>query len=430
MYSAHTLHAALDSPRGTGELQQLYGKRPDILAHQKKRYANLLDRFAALFPLDGEPRIFSAPGRTEVAGNHTDHNAGRVLAAAVNMDAAAVVARSDDRRIIVESEGYSRQEIVLDELAFREAETGTTQALTRGVAARFAALGHTVGGFHACAISSVLKGSGLSSSASYEVLIATILNTLYNGGRIEETEIARICQHAENHYFGKPCGLMDQTTSAVGGFVTIDFQDFQKPVVRSVPFDLAASGFSLVIVDTGGSHEDLTEDYAAIEREMKGVARALGARVLREVTRDQVLAATPELRKRVSDRAILRALHFFADDARVVEQVAALEQGRFGDFRRLVVESGQSSWMLLQNCYSNRFVDQQGVCIGLAASQAILGGIGAWRVHGGGFAGTIQAFVPASAHDAYIAAMKALFGPSSCHDLMIRPVGARELVLL
>jgi len=430
MHSAHALHAALESPRGTGVLRHLYGERPDVVAHQKKRYAALIDRFIAHFPLDAELCIFSAPGRTEVGGNHTDHNAGRVLAAAVDMDAVAVVARSDEPRIIVESDGYSRQEVALSGLAVREAEAGTTKALTRGVAARFASLGHAVGGFHACVTSSVLKGSGLSSSASYEVLIATILNTLYNAGRIEETEIARICQYAENSYFGKPCGLMDQTTSAVGGFVTIDFKDFTRPVVRQIPFDLAASGLSLVIVNTGGSHEDLTEDYAAIEREMKDVARALGARVLRELTRERVLADIPMLRKKVGDRAILRALHFFADDARVVQQVTALEEGRVMDFRRLVVESGESSWMLLQNCYSNRFVDQQGVCIGLAASQVLLDGIGAWRVHGGGFAGTIQAFVPTSAHNGYLEAMEALFGPFSCHDLTIRPVGALMLDLL
>ena len=423
MASAKELHAALSSARGTGILRQLYGDKASAVEEQGARYAALMEHFSSLFPEDRDPRIFSTPGRTEVGGNHTDHNAGRVLAAAVNLDAVAVVARSTDGRIAIQSEGYPRQDIRVDDLARRDSEAGTAHALTRGVAARFRELGHELGGFHACITSSVLKGSGLSSSASYEVLIATIINRLFNAGRIGDLEIAMISQYAENRYFGKPCGLMDQTTCAVGGFVTIDFKDFSRPLVQKVPFDFSAQGFSLVIVDTGGSHADLTEDYAAIEREMKDVARALGGRVLREFSRDIVLAEIPSLRKRVTDRAILRALHFFADDARVVEQVAALENGRFDDFLCLVIESGRSSWMLLQNCYSHRTVDRQGVSIGLAASQAILEGSGAWRVHGGGFAGTIQAFVPEAKLAEYLAAMRALFGPTSCHDLMIRPVG-------
>jgi galactokinase len=429
MPSAKDFRAALGSARGAGTLRQLYGDTPAVIENQKARYALLLDRFSSLFPEDRDMRIYSTPGRTEVGGNHTDHNAGRVLAAAVNLDAVAVAARSSAGRIVVESEGYPRQEIRVDDLARRDSEAGTAQALTRGVAARMKELGHQVGGFHACVTSSVLKGSGLSSSASYEVLIATIINGMYNAGRMGDLDIAMISQYAENRYFGKPCGLMDQTTCAAGGFVAIDFKDFASPAVRKVPFDFAASGFSLVIVDTGGSHADLTEDYAAIEREMKDVARVLGGKVLRDVTRERVLAEMPSLRRHVNDRAILRALHFFADDARVAEQVAALEAGRFDVFLGLVVESGRSSWMLLQNCYPHAAVGQQGIAIGLAASEAILEGSGAWRVHGGGFAGTIQAFVPASKHAAYLQAMRALFGPASCHDLLIRPVGTTMLDL-
>jgi galactokinase len=277
--------------------------------------------------------------------------------------------------------------------------------------------------------SDVLKGSGLSSSAAYEVLVATMLNAFYNGGTVSGVELALIAQYSENEYFGKPCGLMDQTTCALGGFVTIDFQDFSHPRVKAVRSDFNGSGYLPVIVDTGGSHADLTPEYAAVKQEMKDVSRYFGGNVLRDVSREKVLADLPRLREKVSDRAILRALHFFADDVRVERQVRALEEGNFEDFLRLVRESGRSSWMLLQNCYATSTVDQQGVPVALALSEILLGKNGAWRVHGGGFAGTILAFVPDEGLPAYLAGMRSVFGPASCYALSVRTAGAVMLDL-
>ncbi len=373
------------------------------------------------------PRLFSTPGRTEVCGNHTDHNGGRVLAAAVDLDAIAVAAPTLDGLITVESEGYPRQSVRVDDLARKDAERSTATALTRGVAARMKDVGHAVGGFSACVTSAVLKGSGLSSSASYEVLIATILNYFWNAGGVPAVDLALIAQYSENEYFGKPCGLMDQTTCALGGFVTIDFQDFAHPRVRGVSSEFSGSGYAPVIVDTGGSHADLTDDYAAVKDEMKDVSRFFGGTVLRDVSKDRVLAELPALRGKVSDRAILRALHFYADDLRVEQEVKSLEGGRFQEFLAQVRESGLSSWTLLQNCYSIRNVREQGVPIALALSQALLGENGAWRVHGGGFAGTILSFVPDGKLSEYLSAMRAVFGPDSCHALSIRATGALML---
>jgi galactokinase len=352
-----------------------------------------------------------------------------VLAAAVDLDVIGAAAPTADQTIVVESEGYPRQVIHLDDLTQVEAERFTAAALTRGVAARLREAGRRVGGFRACISSAVLKGSGLSSSASYEVQIASILNRLYNRGEVPGMEMAQAARYAENVYFGKPCGLMDQTTCALGGFVTIDFKDAALPRVEKVGFDLAASGYSLVIVDTGGSHADLHDEYAGVEGEMKGLARALGCSVLRELTRERVLAEVPALRGRVGDRAILRALHFFDDNRRVGEQVAALQAGDTARFLGLVVESGNSSWMLCQNCYPAQNVREQGIPVALSVSRALLEGRGAWRVHGGGFAGTIQAFVPSGLLASYVAEMARVFGPSACIELSVRSSGARELPL-
>jgi galactokinase len=288
-------------------------------------------------------------------------------------------------------------------------------------------LGWTVGGFRARMTSAVPKGSGLSSSAAYEVLIVAILNAFYNEGRMPDIEAARIAQYAENSYFGKPCGLMDQTACAVGGLVAIDFEDPARPIVRKVDMPLAGSGFSMVIVDTGGSHAELNDEYAAIANEMRAVAQALGGRLLREFSRERVLENIALLRKKAGDRAVLRALHFFDENQRVAAQVAALEGGRFDEFLRLVVESGRSSWMWCQNCYPRGAVQEQGIPLALAVSQSILGGRGAWRVHGGGFAGTVQAFVPDALLDGYLRAIRGIFGEASCHELAIRPVGTRRL---
>jgi galactokinase len=414
---------SLASVRSTGTLQSLYGKRPAQIARQRERYRALIDQFSSLYPQVNDIQLFSVPGRTEVGGNHTDHNAGRVLAAAVDLDVVAVVVKEDTHVITLHSAGYSPSVVDLRDLSMVEAEKNTSTALIRGVCARMQELGYRVGGFSAYATSDVLKGSGLSSSAAYEVLVATILNHLYNQGHLDPILAAQIGQYAENHYFGKPCGLMDQTTCAVGGFVTIDFKDSAHPIVKKVAFDFASSGYSLVIVDTGGSHADLTDEYAAVAREMKSVAAALGKTVLRECSQEQVIAAIPVLRGKVSDRAILRALHFFQDDRRVVEQVDALQKGQFNRFLSLVVASGISSWTLNQNVYTSKNVSEQGVSLALAASETVLTGRGAWRVHGGGFAGTIQAFVPDDLLAGYVALMKSIFGAASCYELIIRPAG-------
>lgn len=419
------LNKVLDGHTSEEIFVRLYGEQG--VSQQKQRYRKLTEWFVSQFPGRQAMQLYSAPGRTEVGGNHTDHNAGRVLAAAVDLDALAAVAKREDGFIHLFSEGYPVSVINTSELSMVEEEKYTSHALIRGVCARMKELGYNVGGFEACVTSNVLKGSGLSSTASFEILIGTILNDLYNRRNIAPIILAQIGQYAENHYFGKPCGLMDQTTSAVGGFVTIDFQDFSNPVVKKVDFDFAACGFSLAVVATGGSHADLNEDYAALEAEMKAVAKAFGGKVLREFTKEKVLENITTLRTKVSDRAILRALHFYDDDQRVVDQVKALESNDFPRFLNLVVESGYSSWMLCQNCYSTRHADEQGISVGLAVSQNLLKGRGAWRVHGGGFAGTVQAFVPNDLLPLYVDRMRAIFGEKSCYTLMIRSTGATRV---
>jgi galactokinase len=421
---------ALHTEKADGVLRKLYGNKPAGLHRQRQRYADLVKKFTALFPGRDDVKLFSTPGRTEVGGNHTDHNAGRVLAAAVDLDAIAAVAKHDEGIIRVQSEGYPQSIINTGELSAVESERYTSSALIRGVCARMKQLGYSIGGFDACVTSDVLKGSGLSSSAAFEVLVATILNHLYNDGQIDDISVAQISQYAENNYFGKPCGLMDQTTCAVGGFVTIDFRDLKNPAVKKVGFDFAASGFSMVIVDTGGTHANLNEDYAALEHEMKEVARAFGGQVLREFSQEAVLNNIPYLRSKVNDRAILRAFHFYDDDRRVVDQVAALEKNDFNQFLSLVTESGYSSWMLCQNCYSHKNIEEQGISVALAVTERLLKGRGAWRVHGGGFAGTIQAFVPGDLLGRYMAHMQAIFGEDSCHELMIRPVGTTSVEIV
>ncbi len=429
MTKIETLRQILTTGQVAGNFGQLYGQRPGIVQRQIFRYRGLLGRFSAQFPQYDEAEFFSASGRTEVGGNHTDHNGGRVLAAAVDLDTLAVVAPNNDRVVRIHSEGYPTSIVKLDELKPVESERYTSAALVRGVCARFKQLRHAIGGFDATLTSNVLKGSGLSSSASFEVLVAVVLDNLYNHNRIGVMESAQIGQFAENNYFGKPCGLMDQTAIAVGGFCTIDFQDFNRPLLRKVNFDFASSGYSIVIVDTGGNHADLTADYEAVEREMKDVARAFGGGVLREFSKDRLLREISFLRTRVNDRAILRAIHFYDDDQRVLGQVNALEHNDFQRFLGLIIESGYSSWMLCQNCVPSQHPEEQGLTLGLTVSQNILKGRGAWRVHGGGFAGTIQAFVPIGLVETYLSQMRAIFGPDACHELMVRPLGATRVTL-
>lgn len=397
--------------------------QPQALAAQRKRYAELLQRFALLYGAQHTPQLFSAPGRTEIGGNHTDHNHGSVLAASVNLDAVAAVAATQDSNVRVQSDGYSMSIVNLHELGARADEKGQSASLLRGVLAGFQSRGYHIGGFDAAVTSQVLSGSGLSSSASYEVLLGTVLNHLYNDGRISAVEIAQIAQQAENLYFGKPCGLMDQTASSVGSCVSIDFRDPAQPVIERVDFDLDAFGYALCITDTGGNHADLTYEYAAIQEEMQAVAAKLGGSYLREVEEYRFRENIPVLREVLGDRAVLRALHFYADHARVAREVAAIRAGDMPAFLAAVTESGYSSYMYNQNIYASALPREQPVSLGLALSEELLRGRGAWRVHGGGFAGTIQAFVPKDMLEKYREKMESVFGQNACYILSVRQHG-------
>jgi galactokinase len=408
--------------------RELYGSDKAELKRNAKRYTDLLKLFTTTFG-SGDLLFFTSPGRTEIGGNHTDHNYGRVLAGAVNLDNVAVAAKNNSNVIRILSEGYPRFDVDLSSLKPAKEEKFTSAALVRGICSRFKELDYAIGGFDACIDSGVPKGSGLSSSASFEVLIGAIVNELFNKGRMDPVQNAIIGQYSENNYFGKPCGLMDQTACAMGGLITIDFKDPSKPVVRKVNFDFVATGFSLVITDTGGSHADLNDEYASLPTDMKAVAAELGAKVLREVTIDQVIEIAPGIRNKVGDRAILRAIHFECDNQRVVDQVAALERNDFKSFLGMVIESGYSSFMYNQNVYAVGNVREQNVSLALALSDLVLKGQGAWRVHGGGFAGTIQAFVPQSLLDKYIRTLEHVYGKGSCHNLFIRHQGAGKVNL-
>ena len=372
-------------------------------------------------------RYFSAPGRTEIGGNHTDHQRGRVLAAAVDVDTVAAVLPNHSNLIRVQSQGYSLCLVDLSDTSIHPEEVNTTTALVRGVAARFQQLGCPVAGFDAYCESSVLPGSGLSSSAAFEVLIGTIINHLFFDQAASPAQVAQIGQYAENIYFGKPCGLMDQTASAVGNLVTIDFGQKNQPEIRPVNFDFSLCGHALCIIDTQANHADLTDEYAAIPAEMRAVCAYFGKDVLSQVAESDFYAALPELRQRCGDRAVLRAIHFYQDNARVPLQVAALEENDFPRFLSLVRESGRSSYMYLQNVTPTGSTLQQDVALTLALCEHLLQGQGAFRVHGGGFAGTVQAFVPFDLLDYFRTGMDAVLGDGACHVLSIRPQGGVEL---
>ena len=379
---------------------------------------------------EGRPeRYFSAPGRTEIGGNHTDHQRGHVLAAAVNLDTLAAVRRNGTGQIRVLSQGYPLCVVSLDTLVPQQAEINTTPALVRGVCARFAQLGCPVEGFDAYCESTVLPGSGLSSSAAFEVLIGTIVNGLFFEGKVSQPEIAQIGQYAENVFFGKPCGLMDQTASAVGNLVTIDFGDKDHPVIEPVDFDFSSCGHALCIIDSQASHADLTDEYAAIPGELKQVCAYFGKEVLTQVPEAEFYAAIPALRKCCPDRAILRAIHVYQDNARVPQQVQALREGNFDKFLTLVKQSGHSSYMYLQNVIPAGYIEHQDVAVALALCEHYLQGRGAYRVHGGGFAGTVQAFVPFDLLEAFRSGLDAALGEGACHVLSIRPQGGVEMVV-
>jgi len=382
--------------------------------------------FAAAFGSAPE-RYFSAPGRTEIGGNHTDHQRGRVLAAAVNLDTVAAVRLNGTDTIRILSKGYPMSVVDLSNLTPVESEINTTPALIRGVAARFTQMGCTVKGFDAYCESTVLPGSGLSSSAAYEVLIGTILNHLFFGGKVSQPEIAMIGQYAENVFFGKPCGLMDQMASAVGNLITIDFFDKDYPVIKPVDVDFSEYGHALCIIDSGADHADLTDEYAAIPGEIKAVAAHFGKDVLTQIEEADFYAAIPELRASCGDRAVMRAIHFYQENARVPQQVEALEEGDFDRFLQLIKTSGYSSYMYLQNVIPAGYKQHQDVAVALGLCEHYLNGRGAYRVHGGGFAGTVQAFVPLDMLDGFVAGIDAALGEGACHVLSIRPQGGVEM---
>lgn len=367
--------------------------------------------------------VFSAPGRTEISGNHTDHQCGCVLAAAVNLETVADVRLNGANNIWVQSEGYPTIKVNLDDLSVHEEEKNTTAALIRGVASSFVQRGAKLEGFDAVVNSTVLPGSCLSSSAAFEVLFSTILNELFFDKKLTAVEIAQIGQYAENVYFGKPCGLMDQMASSVGGLVYIDFENPENPVIEKINFDLAKAGYALCIIDSGADHADLTDEYAAIPYELKEVCDFFGKEVLRQIPEEDFLAALPKLRNHVSDRAILRAIHVYQENKRVEVQAAALRNEDLYAFFHLVRQSGHSSWMYLQNIYPSGSIMKQEVALALALCDTLLQGKGAYRVHGGGFAGTVQAFVPFDLLPKFKEGIENVLGEGKCHVLNIRNDG-------
>lgn len=424
MANLNTIRNEITSGSFDERFTRLYGSDTEVA---RARYLHITHLFEEKFGDADDIRFFSAPGRTEVCGNHTDHNHGQVLAAAINLDAVACAVKTNDHFIRVFSENYPGDIIDINILEPQMKEVEKSASLVRGVAARFKELGYNIGGIDCVTVNNVLKGSGMSSSASFEVLVGTMLNYLYNDGKISPVEIAQIAQFAENKFFGKPCGLMDQMACSVGSFVQIDFKDTESPVITPVEFDFASCGHSLCIVDTRADHADLTDDYAAIRREMESVAEYFGKSCLREITEEDVFANIAGIKKKLGERPLLRAIHFFEDNKRVEKEAQALKNGDFEAFKALTVASGYSSYMYNQNVFSSSTPLAQPVSLALAVSEVILKGKGAWRVHGGGFAGTIQAFVPNDLLEEYKETMEAVFGEGSCYILAIRPFGGTEV---
>lgn len=407
--------------------EQLYGGDKSIIERQKQRYLKAADNFIRLYPNRSNIEVYSAPGRTEIGGNHTDHQHGCVLAAAINLDIIGIVSFHDEGVIRLHSEGYPEDYVNLSDLSVNSEEKGTSASLIRGIVSGFNDNGVNIGGFDAYTVSDVLGGSGLSSSAAFEVLLGTIIDSHYNNSRAGAVEIAKIGQYAENEYFGKKSGLMDQMVSSVGGFVFIDFESTEDPVIKKIECNFETSGYQLYITDTKGSHADLTDDYVSVPAEMNLVAECFGKSFLREVNKNEFYKAIPELRKKCSDRAILRSAHFFSENERAELEASALLTGNFDEFLKLVRESGASSARWLQNLYSSSKPNEQGITLALLIGEKILSNVGAARVHGGGFAGTIQAFVPIDKCKAFESAMNSIFGVNSCYCLRIRNSGGVKI---
>ena len=398
----------------------------EMLDYQKDRYVKAIEKFESLYG-EAEVEIYSAPGRSEVGGNHTDHQRGQVLACGLNLDVIAIVQPTDDGIIKIVSDDYDIDEISVSDLEKRDAEENTSESLIRGVSKRLQDEGYKIGGFKTFMTSDVLRGSGMSSSAAFEVIIGTILSGLYNDMQISPVFIAQASQYAENVYFGKPSGLMDQMASSVGSLVNIDFKDLKNPVINKVDVDFSVFKHSLCIVDTKGSHADLTPEYAAIPKDMKKVAAYFGKEVLREVPEEEFYKNIPQLREKMGDRAIVRAIHFYDDHNTVTKEVKALEERDFEEFKKHITASGNSSFKYLQNVFPVTDCESQGLSVGLAISEHVLNGEGACRVHGGGFAGTIQAFVPDHLVEKYRAEMDRIFGEGSCHVLKVRKYGGMKV---
>ena len=421
-----TIRAALKDGAYRQKLEELYIDKK-VADKQTERYLHALTCFEQEFG-DGPAEIYSAPGRTEIGGNHTDHQHGNVLAASIHQDAIAVVRPTSEPVIRFLSQGYEVEQISLSDTAVNEKEYNTTTALVKGVVAGFLNHSLNVGGFDAYITSDVLIGAGLSSSAAFETLVGTILSGLYNNAEVSAVDIAKIGQYAENVYFGKPCGLMDQMACSVGNLVHIDFADPKEPIVERIEFDLSETGYCLCVTDTKGSHANLTPDYAAIPAEMKLAANALGKDYLGELTLEEVYEDLPQIRKKAGDRGALRAIHFVEENRRAILESNALKKKDMNEFLRLVKSSGDSSYKYLQNVYTNHDVEHQNVSVALALSEHLLGESGVSRVHGGGFAGTIQAFVPLSMKENYKQEMERVFGPGTCTVLFIRKYGGTKVI--
>lgn len=407
------------------KLEMFYGTKEKH--RQITRYLTAVKRFAEIYPSRDEIHIYSAPGRTEIGGNHTDHQHGCVIAAAVNLDVIGVVSFHDEKVIRIKSEGYKAIEILLEDMNVHEEKSGSSE-IVRGIAAKFTEMGVNIGGFDMYTTSDVIGGSGISSSAAFETLVASSINYYYNQGQTNEVEIAKIGQFAENAYFGKKSGLMDQMVSSVGGLVFIDFENIKNPEIEKIDFDLSKTNYEIVITDTKGSHSQLTDEYVAIRTEMESVAGFFGEKVLRDVNEDYFWKKISEIRRIISDRAVLRAAHFFAENDRAKKECQCLKKNDFAGFLSLVRQSGESSMNLLQNIYSSKNPIKQEISVGIMLGKRILKENGAIRVHGGGFAGTIQAFVPKNLLGIYIDTMNSVYGSDSCYVLSIRPVGGVEIV--